>query len=110
MSIFQKIIDGELPCEKVFENEKIFAFKDIAPIAPVHILIIPKKPLASLQAAQQEDAQLLGEILLAAAAIAQKLQLKEGYRVLTNIGRDSGQLVPHLHFHLIGGRKLGSIG
>jgi histidine triad (HIT) family protein len=105
-TIFGKIIAGELPCEKVFENERILAFKDIYPVAPVHLLIVPKKPIPDLQAVQEEDLPLIGEIILVAQQLAEEFDIVDGYRLLTNNGREAGQSVLHLHFHLIGGRKL----
>ncbi len=107
MTVFQKIIDGKLPCQKVFENERILAFKDIAPIAPVHILIIPKKAYASLQEVPEADLGIIAEIAGVAQKLAKEFHLEDGYRLLTNCGPLSGQLVLHLHYHLIGGRKLG---
>ena len=109
-TVFQKIIDGELPCDKVFENERIIAFKDIAPDAPVHILIVPKKALQSLSHATKEDGPLLAEILFVANALAKQFHIQDGFRLLTNNGADAGQSVFHLHFHLLGGRKLGALG
>lgn len=109
-TIFQKIIDGELPCDKVFENERIIAFKDIAPCAPVHILIVSKKPIPSLSQADASDTQLLGEMMLVAAELAKKFNIDDGYRVLTNNGEPAGQSIFHLHLHLIGGRRLGHLG
>ena len=109
-TIFEKIIDGEIPCDKVFENERILAFKDIAPVAPVHILIIPKKKgIGSIQDLEAEDFSLMIEIVEVAQNLARDFNLGNGYRLLTNVGRDAGQEVLHLHFHLIGGKKLGSI-
>lgn len=110
MTVFKKIIEGKLPCEKVFENERILAIKDIHPVAPVHILIMPKKEFASLQDIPKEDLFLIQEIILVAQEIAKKFHVEKGYRLLTNIGTDSGQTIPHLHFHLIGGRTLKSMG
>ena len=105
-TIFSQIIEGTVPCKKVFENERILAFHDIAPQAPVHIVIIPKKPLKNLADAQEGDQSLLGEMMLAATKIAKDLKISEGYRLLTNSGYDAGQRVFHLHFHLLGGRPL----
>lgn len=107
MTIFKKIIDGKLPAEKVFENDKILAIKDKFPIAPVHILIMPKKEMKSLQHMKEEDFYLLGEIVSVAKKLAKEFGIEDGYRFLTNNGASSGQSVFHLHFHLIGGRKLG---
>lgn len=108
-TVFGKIVRGELPCKKVFENERILAFWDIAPVAPVHILIVSKKEIKNLQHAKEEDAALLGEMMIVATKIADELDVEEGYRLLTNIGPDAGQVIYHLHFHLIGGRILGPI-
>lgn len=109
-TIFQKIIDGELPSEKVYENEKILAIKDIHPIAPVHILIIPKKVISGLQEMGPEDFSLLGEVVLVAQLLAKEFNITKGYRLLTNNGSGAGQTIFHLHFHLIGGRQLGAMG
>jgi len=108
-TIFGKIINGELPAEKVFENERILAIKDIHPAAPVHLLIMPKKEIANLQAMEQSDLPLLAEIFSVAQKLAKEFGVEEGYRLLTNNGAAAGQIVYHLHFHLIGGRKLGPI-
>jgi len=108
-TIFEKIIAGEIPCDKVFENERILAFKDIAPQAPVHIVIIPKKSIENMAAAQPEDQAVLGELLLVAQQIAKEQSL-ESFRLITNSGKQAGQEVFHLHFHLLGGRRLGSLG
>ncbi len=108
-TVFSRIIKGELFCKKVFENERVIAFWDIAPQAPVHILIVPKKELKSLQDAKKEDQELLGEMALIATKIAHDLDIQDGYRLLTNIGSDAGQVIHHLHFHLLGGRVLRDI-
>lgn len=109
-NIFKKIIDGELESEKVFENERILAIKDKFPIAPVHLLIMPKKEIASLQKLQKEDLALLGEIAQVAQKLAEEFKVADSYRLLTNIGREAGQSIFHLHFHLIGGRQMGAMG
>ena len=109
-NIFQKIIDGELPCDKVFENEHIIAFKDIHPQAPVHLLIVPKKPISQLTAISQEDTHLLGEVMQVAVELAKKFGIEKGFRLLTNNGEPAGQTVFQLHFHLLGGRDLGALG
>lgn len=109
-TVFGKIIAGKLPCDKVFENEKIIAFKDIAPAAPVHILIMPKKEIANLQAMQEEDFPLLAEIVKVAQKLAEEFDILDGYRLLTNSGEEAGQTVFHLHFHLIGGKRLTHLG
>lgn len=108
-TIFGKIIKGELPSEKVFENERILAIKDLHPVAPVHLLIIPKKEIASLQALAPEDLPLLNEVVLVAQQLAKEFHIEEGYRLLTNNGSQAGQTIFHLHFHLIGGRPLGAM-
>ncbi|HSX03250.1 MAG TPA: histidine triad nucleotide-binding protein [Rhabdochlamydiaceae bacterium] len=105
-TIFAKIIKGELPSEKVYEDEEILAIKDIYPVAPVHILIMPKKEIPSLQQMQPEDYYLLEKIVRVAQKLAEEYDLIEGYRLLTNSGPESGQIIFHLHFHLIGGRRL----
>ena len=104
--IFCKIIKGEIPSQKVYEDDLVYAFRDIAPAAPVHILIIPKTHMASLNDAKQEDQALLGHILLTAQKLAQELGVSEtGYRIINNCGENAGQTVFHLHFHLLAGEK-----
>ncbi len=105
-TIFGKIIAGEIPSKKVFENERILAIEDIMPVAPVHILIMPKKEIPSLQALKKEDYPLILEIIEVAQKLAEELDIADGYRLLTNSGEEAGQTIFHLHFHLIGGRKL----
>lgn len=105
-TIFSKIVKGEVPCEKVFENEHILAFKDIAPQAPIHILIIPKKEISDLQSVTSEDLSLVGEMVEVAQTLAKEYGIEDGYRLVTNNGTSAGQAVFHLHFHLIGGRQL----
>ena len=106
-TIFGKIIRKEIPAQIVYETEDVLAFRDISPVAPVHVLIIPKKPVASVAHATEEDAPLLGKLMLAAAEVARREGLLEnGYRVVTNIGSDGGQTVFHLHLHVIGGRQM----
>ena len=105
--LFCKIINGEIPSEKIYEDEEILAFKDISPVAPVHILIIPKKHIVSLNDINEDNSEIIGKILLRAKKIAEELGIKEeGYRIINNIGENGGQTVGHLHFHLIGGKKL----
>jgi histidine triad (HIT) family protein len=106
MTLFKKIIDGQLPCEKLFENDRLIAIKDKYPVAPVHILIIPKKIIPSLQAVSEADLPLIGEIVALAQRLAKEFQIETGYRFLTNTGENAGQTIAHLHFHLIGGDKL----
>lgn len=109
-SVFGKIIKGELPADKVFENERILAIKDLYPKAPVHILIMPKKQIADLQSLQEEDFPLITEILSVAQQLAKEFKIEKGYRLITNNGPDAGQTIFHLHFHLLGGRSLGNMG
>lgn len=106
-NIFEKIIAREIPANIVFEDDRVLAFRDINPQAPTHILIIPKKPIARIGEAKPEDHQVLGHLLLKAAEVAEKLGLKEsGYRLVFNNGPDAGEAVPHLHCHILGGRKM----
>jgi histidine triad (HIT) family protein len=106
-SVFQKIIDREIPASIVYEDEMVLAFRDISPKAPTHVLIIPKKVIARISEAQAEDHKLLGHLLLKAAAVAAQLGLdKPGYRLVINNGPDGGESVPHLHCHILGGRKM----
>lgn len=106
-TIFGKIIRREIPADIVYEDDLCLAFRDIAPQAPVHILIIPKKPIVSLADTHfPEDKALLGHLMLIAAEIARKEELAKGYRLVVNTGADGGQTVFHLHLHLLGGRSL----
>jgi len=109
-TIFAKIIEGKLPSQKVFENERILAIKDIHPVAPIHILIMPKKEFPDFQSVPAEDMPLITEILQVAQQLAEEFDIADGYRLLTNNGYNAGQMVFHLHFHLIGGRRLAHIG
>lgn len=106
--IFCKIINGEIPSAKVYEDEKILAFKDIEPQAPVHVIIIPKEHIASAAELNEANGEIVSYIFVAAAKIAKELGLDNGYRIITNCGDDAGQTVHHLHFHLMGGRCLGA--
>ena len=106
--VFCKIIKGEIPTEKVYETEEILAFKDINPAAPIHILVVPKKHISMLTDLKPEDEALIGKIYTTINKIAEQEGFKEqGYRVSANCGRDSGQEVMHIHFHVLGGKKLG---
>ncbi len=107
MTIFDKVIARQIPAEIVLENESLIAFRDVNPQAPVHVLIVPKRALPRLAEATTADRELLGELLLAAADVAKKLELKSGFRVVINSGPDAGESVPHLHVHLLGQRQLG---
>jgi histidine triad (HIT) family protein len=109
-TIFSKIIAGELPAEKVFENDHILVIKDIYPKAPVHLLIIPKKEIPDFQSVTDEDMPLILEMAKIAQQMAKQFDIAEGYRLLVNNGAGAGQSVFHLHFHLLGGRKLGAMG
>ena len=106
--VFCKIIKGEIPSEKVYEDEEILAFKDINPTAPIHILIIPKKHIENLMEFKPEDYNLMGKILQVIQKVAKELGVDEkGFRLIANCGPDSGQEVMHTHFHLLAGRKMG---
>jgi histidine triad (HIT) family protein len=109
-TIFSKIIKGEIPADKVFENERIIAIKDIKPVAPVHLLIISKKEIPSLQSLTTLDLPLVAEMISVAQELATRFEIAHGYRLLTNNGTSAGQTIFHLHFHLIGGRELGALG
>lgn len=104
--IFCKIIKGEIPSSKLYEDEEILAFKDINPLAPVHILVIPKKHIETADDISEEDEATIGKIFTIIKKLAKENNLKNGYRIINNCGEDAGQQVKHLHFHLIGGRKL----
>ena len=103
--LFCKILAGEIPCRKVYENDTVLAFHDIAPQAPVHILVIPKKHTANVTEA---DASLAGALVCAAAAIAAQEGIADGFRLVSNCGAAAGQTVEHLHFHILGGQTLGT--
>ena len=106
--IFCKIIKGEIPAEKVYEDDEILAFKDIHPAAPIHVLIIPKKHIATLMDLEDENTLLMGKIIQTTKKIAKQLGIEEnGFRLIVNCGPDSGQEVMHIHFHLLAGRKMG---
>jgi histidine triad (HIT) family protein len=105
-NIFQRIIDREIPADIVFEDERCLAFRDVNPQAPVHLLIIPKRALNGLDHASPADAELLGHLLVITSDLARQQKLQKGYRVVTNCGEWGGQSVPHLHFHLLGGRAM----
>lgn len=105
--LFCKIVAGEIPSEAVYQDEHVYAFRDINPVAPSHVLVVPRRHIAALDEVQDGDEDLLGRLLVASRKVAEQENLSNGYRVLTNTGPDSGQVVFHLHFHVIGGRKLG---
>lgn len=106
-TIFGRIIRGEVPARIVHDDDLCLAFHDVAPQAPVHVLVIPKRPIASLAEVGADDAGLLGHLVLVATQLARTLGLADGYRLVVNCGRDGGQSVDHLHVHLLGGRRLG---
>ena len=105
--LFCKIVAGEIPTKQVYEDDHVFAFDDINPQAPTHVLIIPKKHIVGLKEAKSEDAEIIGYCQLAAAKIACERRIENGYRTVYNVGRGAGQSVFHLHLHLLGGRPLG---
>lgn len=105
-TIFQKIIDREIPADIVFEDDQCLAFRDVSPQAPTHVLVIPKKPIESLDQLEADDESLLGHLWIVISKLANELQLADGYRVVVNCGKNGGQTVDHLHFHLLGGRAL----
>ncbi len=104
--LFCKIIAGRVPSKKVYEDDKVFAFEDIDPKAPTHVLIIPKQHIVGLKEASAEDAEILGYCQLVAAKIGRERDIEDGYRTVYNVGPRSGQSVFHLHLHLIGGRDM----
>ena len=106
--LFCKIIKGEIPSNKVYEDDEILAFKDINPIAPVHILVIPKKHISCAKDIEPEDEALIGKMFTVINKIADEFKLENGYRIINNCGKDGGQEVMHLHFHLLGGKELGT--
>lgn len=105
-TIFSKIIRREIPADIIYEDDLSLAFNDIHPQAPVHILVIPKQPIAKLSDAQPHDHKLLGHLLLVAKRVAEQAGLENGYRIVINNGSDGGQTVYHLHLHILGGRHM----
>jgi len=106
-TLFEKIIDREIPATIVYEDDLVLAFRDIKPQAPTHVLVIPKKPIPRIAEAKPEDHKLLGHLLLKAAEVANQLGVTQsGFRLVFNNGPDAGEAVPHLHCHIIGGRKM----
>ena len=105
-TLFEKIVDREIPAQIVYEDHLVLAIRDINPQAPTHVLIIPKKHVAGLKEAQREHAELIGQCHLAAAEIARQRKIENGYRTVLNVGPGAGQSVFHLHVHLLGGRGL----
>lgn len=105
-TIFERICAKEIPAHIVYEDDQVVAFRDINPQAPVHVLLVPRRPIPRLGDATAADAALLGHLLLKAAEVAKQLGLAHGYRLVINNGRDAGESVPHLHCHLLGGRAM----
>lgn len=106
-SVFEKIIDRDIPAAILYEDELVLAFRDVSPKAPVHVLIVPKRNIPRLAEAKPSDAQVLGHLLVKAAEVAAQLGLsKTGYRLVINNGPDGGETVPHLHCHILGGRAM----
>ena len=105
-TVFKKIIDGEIPANIVYDDDHCLAFQDVNPQAPTHFLVIPRKEIPSLADAVESDRDLLGHLLFVANKVAKEQGLTEGYRTVINIGEDGGQTVPHLHIHVLGGRRL----
>jgi histidine triad (HIT) family protein len=104
--LFCKIIAGQIPSKKVYEDERVFAFEDIQPQAPTHVLIVPKQHIVGLKEAKPEDAEILGYMQLIAAKIGRDRKIEDGYRTVYNVGPRAGQSVFHIHLHLVGGRDL----
>jgi histidine triad (HIT) family protein len=105
-TIFSKIIRREIPADIIYEDELILAFRDVQPQAPVHILVIPKQPIESIATVTSSDQAILGHLMVKIQHIAAVAGLSKGYRVVTNIGEDGGQSISHLHFHILGERKM----
>ena len=105
--IFCKIVNNEIPSKKVYEDEEIVAFNDLEPQAPIHVLIIPKEHIKSTNDISEKNSYIIGKIFMVAAKIAKEYHLENGYRIINNCGKDGGQTVEHIHFHLMGGRKMG---
>ncbi len=109
-NVFSKILKKEIPSEMVYEDKEVYAFKDINPQAPIHILVIPKKPFCSFDDfSQNADDKTISSLVRSISKITRKLKIEEGYRLITNIGYTGGQEVPHLHIHLLSGEKFGKI-
>jgi histidine triad (HIT) family protein len=106
-TIFQRIIDKEIPAKIAYEDDLCLAFHDVKPQAPIHVLVIPKKPIESIAHLSAEDQALAGHLLLVVKQVAEQLALTGGYRVVANCGPDGGQSVDHLHFHILGNRQMG---
>ncbi|MBC2601460.1 histidine triad nucleotide-binding protein [Puniceicoccus vermicola] len=105
-TLFQKIMDGDIPGDYVHQDDQCIVIRDIDPQAPVHLLVIPRDPIPRIAEAEEEDEGVLGHLLLVAAEMAQKMELEGGFRIVINNGKDGGESVPHLHVHVLGGRAL----
>jgi histidine triad (HIT) family protein len=105
-TVFKRIIDGEIPAKIVYQDDQCLAFHDIAPQAPTHVIVIPKKEISSLVELSDDDATLVGHLIVTIRKLAEELKLDDGYRVVVNCGAHAGQSVDHLHFHLLGGRPM----
>lgn len=106
-TIFGKIIAREIPAKIIYEDDDVLAFHDVSPQAPIHVLVIPKRPIVNLPDTTDDDVMLLGKLMRAAVKVANSLGLAEdGYRIVANVGKDGGQSVDHLHLHVLGGRQL----
>ena len=106
MTLFEKILSGDIPAEIVYQDDLAFVINDINPQAPVHFLVIPKKPVPRVGEAHEDDKELLGHLLLVAARMAKDRALGNGYRIIINNGPDGGESVPHMHVHVLGGRQM----
>lgn len=106
-TLFERICAREIPADIVYEDELVVAFRDIKPHAPVHVLIVPRRPIARIEDATPSDQAILGHLLMKAGEVARNLGLTNGFRLVVNNGPDAGEAVPHLHVHLLGGRTLG---
>ena len=104
--IFCKIVAGEIPSTKVYETDSIYGFRDINPDAPTHVLLIPKKHIVNIAGMEEEDSAVMGDLMYGAKLVAEQEGLSEGFRLVTNNGKHGGQEVFHIHFHLLGGRKM----
>lgn len=104
--VFCKIISGEISGKKIYEDDKVVAFFDLEPQAPIHILIIPREHIVSAMDIDEQNSAIVAHIFCVAARLAEEFELKEGFRIVNNCGKDGGQSVPHLHFHLLGGRSM----
>ena len=107
MDIFCKIIAGEIPAERILDEEDYIAIHDLHPQAPTHVLVIPKKHIGAIADMTETDVEMVGKMMLGIKAVAEDLNLKDGYRIIINHGEHGGQTVPHLHVHVLGGKPLG---